>query len=102
MYCKSEKYYISPEIHNVQIENIVVSLGPNGRVLIPAALRQSLHLAVGDRFVLKVDEAHHTISLERLDDRIAAAEGVFQKYVAKNSSVVDELIAERRQEAASE
>ena len=80
----------------------VVSLGPNGRLLIPSALRQSLELTQGDRFVLSVNEDLHTIQLEKIDEQIEVAEGMFAQYLSKNESVVDELIAERRKEAVSE
>ena len=86
----------------MQKNQTVVSLGPDGRLLIPAILRQSCELTEGDRLMIAVDEATHKISLAKLDDHIAAAEGLFQDFAVDNNSVVDELIAERRQEAAHE
>ena len=80
----------------------VVSLGPDGRLLIPSVLRQSCDLTEGDRLMITVDEATHKISLAKLDDHIAAAEGLFQDFAVDSNSVVDELIAERRQETQRE
>ena len=80
----------------------VVSLGPDGRILIPSVLRQSCDLTEGDRLMITVDEATHKISLAKLDDHIAAAEGLFKDFAIDNNSIVDELITERRQEAAHE
>ena len=83
------------------IEQNVVSLGPQGRVLIPATFRQSLDLTQGERFVISVGD-DETISLQRIRDRIADAEGLFKEYAPKEGLLSDELIEERRQEAATE
>lgn len=78
----------------------IVSLGPDGRLLIPSILRQSCDLAEGDLLMINIIE--NKINLEKLDGHIAAAEGLFQDFAVDNKSVVDELIAERRQEALHE
>lgn len=84
-----------------QHRQTVVSLSANGRILIPAFLRQSLNLSEGDRFVIHTDK-HSNISLTQLHDQIEEAEGLFADFAPAHGSVADELIAERRQEAAQE
>ncbi|MDB9526982.1 AbrB/MazE/SpoVT family DNA-binding domain-containing protein [Oscillatoria sp. CS-180] len=83
------------------IENSIVALGPNGRLLLPLAIRKSLNLSNGDRFVLAADPELKHLSLQKLDKQIMAAEGLYRNY-ASDTSVVDELITERRSEAAAE
>ena len=76
-----------------------VQLGAQGRVVIPAALRKALHLEKGDRLVARkvgdslVLERREAIE-KRLMDRF--------RHIPKEVSLVDELIAERRAEAAKE
>ena len=76
-----------------------VQLGAQGRVVIPAALRKALHLEKGDRLVARkvgdslVLESRKAIE-KRLMDRF--------RHIPKEVSLVDELISERRAEAARE
>jgi len=76
-----------------------VQLGAQGRVVIPAALRKALHLEKGDRLVARkvgdslVLERREAIE-KRLMDRF--------RHIPEEVSLVDELIAERRAEAAKE
>ncbi len=80
-------------------EVIEVTVGPKGRLVVPAPLRRRLGIepgavllarAEGDRLVLERREG----ILARLRDRYAA--------VPAEVSLVDELIAERREEARRE
>lgn len=76
-----------------------VLLGAQGRLVIPAALRKALHLKPGERLVARQEgealvlERREAIE-KRLQDRF--------RHIPKEVSLVDELIAERRAEAAKE
>jgi AbrB family looped-hinge helix DNA binding protein len=76
-----------------------VQVGPQGRLVIPAALRKALDLKPGDRLVARQEgdalvlERREAIE-KRLQDRF--------RHIPKEVSLVDELIAERRAEAAKE
>lgn len=76
-----------------------IQVGPQGRVVIPARLRKSLNLKPGDRLIARregeslVLERREAIE-KRLQDRF--------RHIPKEVSLVDELIAERRAEAARE
>lgn len=85
----------------MQKTETVVSLGQNGRVLIPSAFRQSLNLSEGGRLLLCVTD-DDAMMLKPLKDTIAAAEGLFKDFAPATGSVADELVAERRQEALKE
>lgn len=76
------------------------SLSKEGRVLIPASIRQQLGLRVGEPLTLFVVDGELRISsrltaLRKMQERLAPL-------WAPDVSVVDELIAERRAEAARE
>ncbi len=76
-----------------------VQVGAQGRLVIPAALRKALDLKPGDRLVARQEgdalvlERREAIE-RRLQDRF--------RHIPKDISLVDELIAERRAEAAKE
>jgi AbrB family looped-hinge helix DNA binding protein len=72
-----------------------------GRILIPAKLRTELNVGPGDAVVMETsgDELH--VRPYRL--AIREAQAIIRKYIPdRDRSLVDELIAERRQEAERE
>lgn len=77
-----------------------IRLSEAGRVVIPVEMREALGLAVGDKLFLKLDEyGLHVMTfagaMQHLRDLVAPQLPV-------NRSLADELIAERRAEAARE
>ena len=82
-------------------ESVVLSLGANGRLLLPSILRQHLNLSEGDRLLIQIEENGDCVKMAKLSDEITAAERLYQSF-ATPESVVDELIAERREQAAKE
>src|SRR2546428_3385806 len=77
-----------------------IVMGPRGRVVLPASMRRMLRLEPGDQLVVEVEDDHSV----RLTPRRVLAErdrGVFAD-LKTAESLVDELIAERRAEAARE
>lgn len=79
---------------------IQMKMSEGGRVVIPAEIRQSLGLKEGDAvlFDLRDGEVVLTTRLEQ----IKRAQALVRKYVPTGVSLADELIAERRAEAARE
>lgn len=76
-----------------------VQVGAQGRLVIPARLRRSLNLQPGDRLIAR--RVGKSLVLERreaIEDRLR---GRF-RHVPADVSLADELIAERREEAARE
>jgi AbrB family looped-hinge helix DNA binding protein len=71
-----------------------------GRVVIPAELREKYRIEVGDVVVWRDDGDGLRLFSRR--DGIRRAQAVLAKYKRPGESVVDELIRERREEAARE
>ena len=77
----------------------VTKLDRHGRVVIPAEHRRALGLEEGDAVVVSLNEGELRI-LSRTE-AIKRAQDMVRQYT-KGRSLVDELIAERRAEAARE
>jgi AbrB family looped-hinge helix DNA binding protein len=78
-----------------------VRIAPGGRVVIPAEYRKALGVGVGDHMVieLKGDE----LRLRSRQAAIKKVQAMLRKHIPDESrSLADELIAERREEAARE
>lgn len=71
-----------------------------GKIVLPAKLRQSLGIADGDRVLIDEEEGKAVITTRRQKLRVLQEE--MRKLVPEGVSLVDELIAERRAEAARE
>lgn len=78
-----------------------VAVDQQGRVLIPAEMRQALSLKAGDALTLHVDE-HGVIRLRSTAQAMKAAQEYLRHLVPDDVSLSDELIADRRAEAARE
>lgn len=76
-----------------------VRVGADGRLVIPAPLRKALGIRGGDELVVRVENGQ--LIIERLEDLRRRIKGYFA-HVSPEVSLVDQLIAERRQEAAGE
>jgi AbrB family looped-hinge helix DNA binding protein len=72
----------------------------NGRVVIPASFRKALGIRLGDEVVLRIEDDELRIST--LKGRIERAQRLVQQHVKPGMSLVDELIAERREAAKRE
>lgn len=75
-------------------------IGPGGRVVIPAAVRRRLGVKVGDQVLLTEESHGHLLTTHRL--AVRRAQDYFGRIKKPGESVVDELIAERREEAKRE
>ncbi len=75
-----------------------VRIGPGGRLVIPAQLREKLDIKPGDTIWLEEEQGEVRITSVR--QAIRYAQGLVAQQVAPERSLVDELIAERRDEAA--
>lgn len=79
---------------------VKASIDSSGRILVPAKLRKALDLAPGDEVNLTIKG--DVLEIRTLDDTISDAQALVRKYVPKKKSLVNELINERRADAAKE
>jgi AbrB family looped-hinge helix DNA binding protein len=80
--------------------DIRLRLNENGRVVIPAPFRKALGIKPGDEVILRVDDGE--LRITTMKQRIERAQRRARQYVKPGVSLVDELIAERREEAERE
>lgn len=84
---------------NDNAASVDVSLGRQGRLVIPAQLRRSLGLVEGDRLVARQEANRLVIEKpEQIKQRLKAR---FAQVPAERN-LVDELIADRREESRRE
>ena len=82
-----------------QATHASVRVGRQGRLVIPAEIRRRLGLGTGDTLLLRVQE--ESLVLETREAVLARVKAAFDD-VPRDVSLVDELLAERRAEAARE
>lgn len=76
-------------------------INQNGRIVIPAAIREELGIKPGDTLLLDVEE-DGVLRIETYPARIRRIQREIAKYIKPGVSLADELIAERREEARRE
>ena len=72
----------------------------NGRVVIPASFRKRLGIRAGDEVVLRIEDDE--LRITTLKRNLERAQKLIRKHVKPAVSLVDELIAERREAARGE
>ena len=77
-----------------------LKVNENGRVVIPAAFRKALGIRPGDEVILRVED--NELRITTMKRRIERAQQRARKYLKPGISLVDELIAERREAAKRE
>jgi AbrB family looped-hinge helix DNA binding protein len=75
-------------------------INANGRVVIPASYREALGIKAGDEVILRMEDDE--LRITTMKRRIERAQRLVRKYVKPGVSLVDELIAERREAAKRE
>jgi AbrB family looped-hinge helix DNA binding protein len=79
----------------------VAKIAPGGRVVIPAEFRRALGVKIGDDMVIEL--ADDELRLRSRQSAIKQVQAMVRKYIPDDGrSLADELIAERREEAARE
>jgi len=76
-----------------------IRIGKQGRIVIPAELREEMDLRPGDQLNARIEDER--LVLERREQILKNLQARFTRATG-GRSVVDELIAERRAEAARE
>ena len=82
------------------IQEAKAKVNESGRVVIPIQFREALGIEPGDEVVFSSDG--ETLRIETLQQRARRAQMMVRKYIDPSRSLVDELIAERREEFRKE
>ena len=77
-----------------------VALGQAGRFVIPAAMRAAMGVTEGDRIMVALEG--NVVKLESQKSVLRRIQAECKAFAIPGTSVVDELIADRRREAAQE
>ena len=72
----------------------------NGRLVIPVAFRKTLGINAGDEVLLRIQDDELRITTQQR--RIQRAQTRARRYLKQGTSLVDELLAERREAAKNE
>ena len=75
-------------------------LSPNGRIVIPAAIRETLGFRPNETLVMDVHEG--ALRVETYSQRIERVQRELARLIPAGVSLADELIADRRAEALRE
>ena len=81
-------------------EELRTRVNENGRVVLPSSFRKALGIEIGDEVVLRVEDEELRITTQQR--RVQRAQQRARKYVKPGTSLVDELLAERRRAARRE
>jgi AbrB family looped-hinge helix DNA binding protein len=81
----------------VMTQEATVKISEGGRIVIPAEYRKKLGLEIGDELILRIDHQGQ-LKLLTHQQAIQQAQELIRKYVSKERSLSEELIAERRGE----
>lgn len=79
---------------------IKVRVAAGGRLVIPAEVRQGLGIQEGDELLLTWNE--HGARLTTVAQTVREIQAAFARYKKPGESVVDEFLAERREDAVKE
>jgi AbrB family looped-hinge helix DNA binding protein len=84
----------------LEMNGTIGRIADGGRLVIPAEYRRRLGLEPGDEVIMRIEDGELRI-LTRAE-AVKRAQAVVRQHVKKGRSLVDELSAERRAEAARE
>ena len=77
-----------------------VRLDSGGRIVVPAGFRKSLGIGTGEELLMSLDDGF--VRLQTIDAALERVRVIARRRRRGDASVVDEFIAERRAEAATE
>jgi AbrB family looped-hinge helix DNA binding protein len=85
---------------NDKPEPTKLRLGPDGRVVIPAAFRAALGLSEGDTLIASIADGE--LNLLTVRAAMRRAQAIVRQFVPEGVSLVDELLEDRRREVERE
>lgn len=92
--------YIPQNAKQTLFESRRVRVDPAGRIVLPATIRKALEIHNGDVLVMSVNDT--SVKLHTVDAALERVRAIARSKRTTDSSMVDQFIAERRTEAATE
>ena len=83
-----------------EFDIVKLKLGPGGRLVIPARFRKKMGIKAGDEVMMRVVDGE--LQVWTYDNAVRRAQEWAARTIPKGVSLVKELLAERRREAARE
>ncbi|GAP21514.1 AbrB/MazE/SpoVT family DNA-binding domain-containing protein [Leptolinea tardivitalis] len=77
-----------------------VQMNADGRFVLPSRMRKELKLEPGDEVILRLEDG--SVRLIPLPQAVSYARQTVRKYIKEGTSLVDDLIQSRREQAARE
>lgn len=84
------------------ILTITAQVSQGGRLVIPTDVRKKMGINIGDQVLLSWSEDTQDLVIATRKQRLAKAKSLIKQFAKPKGSVVDELIAERRESAEHE
>jgi AbrB family looped-hinge helix DNA binding protein len=97
---RSKEATLAPPASRERSAPIKVKLGPDGRVVVPAVLREALGLKDGDTLIASIDQGE--LRFMTIQAAVRRAQTMLRQFVPEGVSLVDELIEDRRREVQQE
>lgn len=90
------EFVVGPSQESVRpaVQSATVRVGPGGRVVIPAEMREAMNLDQGDAMLATLQGGE--LTLVTIKDRVRELQEITRKYVPEGVSLVDEFLAEKR------
>jgi bifunctional DNA-binding transcriptional regulator/antitoxin component of YhaV-PrlF toxin-antitoxin module len=82
------------------MESITCTIDNQGRIALPTGWRRAHRVTAGTKVVVTFDAG--SLSIQTRDQRLSEAQRLVAKYIRPGTPVVDQLLADRRQEAQME
>ncbi|MBV9036825.1 MAG: AbrB/MazE/SpoVT family DNA-binding domain-containing protein [Acidobacteriaceae bacterium] len=80
-------------------EEIRTRLNENGSLVLPVSVQRALGLQPGDEVLLRIE--NDELRMAAAAKRVERARQLFKKYVGEGMRLSDELLTDRRREAAN-
>lgn len=81
-------------------EETRVVVGKEGRIVIPASIRNALRIDVGDELLIRIRDGY--LELMTVEQKRARARDIVRRHITPTASLVEGLVKERRREAKRE
>ncbi len=86
--------------NGIMSEIVRTKLTQGGRIVIPAEMRKRLGMEIGDS--LNIEIRNDSLQVTTMRSALRRIQRLLKKHIPPGVSLVDELIADRRKEAANE